>query len=112
MRSMTTLVCLTTTVVVTLGAATAAAAGPAPFSRLFLTPEQDAQDRNRGTWRQLPTREVPPRVTASVAPPRVLCGTTVVPVDPDFDAGIRQQAPLHPRPAAPTMPALSCQTVK
>ena len=42
-------------------------------------------------------------------PPRVVCGTTVVPVDPAFDAAIRRVPPDDVRLAKRTVPAPPCE---
>jgi hypothetical protein len=90
-------------------AQTLTAEKPKPFNRLFLLPNQ------RELLQPLPPQRrgsAPAPAPAPTGRPSVSCGTTVVPVNPAFDAPIRRVAPVAPKPSSRTIPAPACETVK
>lgn len=81
---------------------------PSPFSNLFrprspVRPTQPAP---------APAQQFPgtpsPQADPSLAP-RVVCGMTLVPVDPQHDAAIRKQAPMTPKPSVRAVPPPPCE---
>jgi hypothetical protein len=76
-----------------------------PYDRLFVAPPRDAPPPVRFAPVQRVTPRVAPRVSPQVAPrvapssatprpaPKVVCGLTVVPGDPDVDRGIAARMP-------------------
>lgn len=114
MRAPYRLACVASTIVAAGFAVTAEAASADPFSRLFLTPPQTVNGLARGSSKAAPmvSAGVASPGAATTAAPRVVCGTTVVPVAPAFDAKMRRPAPRDPKPSARTAPAPSCQSSK
>lgn len=75
---------------------------PQPFANLFPIPQQ-----------RRPEPAPRPRLFTGAPPPstgsRVVCGLTVVPVDPTFDASMRRSLPPGaPTPASRAVPAPGC----
>lgn len=73
----------------------AADAPRAPFRRLFQPGGGPGAVMGR-------LQSAPPR-------PRVRCGTTLVPVDPRFDAGLRRTPPDRPRPSSRSVTPPACE---
>jgi hypothetical protein len=77
-----------------------------PFLRLFQPPSPP------------PRTPLPPLTAPSVRPgpesdrPRVVCGTTLVPLDPGFDRAIRQHAPTRPRPSLRAQTPPPCESTR
>jgi hypothetical protein len=83
-----------------------------PFSKLFVPPPIAGQRQSPPAPaprpRQPAQSPLPGAASSPAGPPRVACGTVLVPVNPEFDARIRKPAPVKPAPKSRTIPAPPC----
>ena len=63
-----------------------------PFSNLF-KPPQTGTPQTAPDLRPFPPNLAPPAGSPMAGPPRIVCGMTLVPVNPGFDAAIRKTHP-------------------
>jgi hypothetical protein len=91
-----------------IGSASSASAGQMPLARAQTAPAQPrpapAPDRPSKPFSNL----FQPKVTPSLQTPRVACGMTLVPVNPAFDAKMRKDAPVKPKPSSRTLRVTPC----